>query len=339
MLCLGFESSCDETAVALYDTHRGLLSHQIFSQVDLHAVYGGVVPELAARDHVQRMLPLLKASLSESHINLNEIDGVAYTKGPGLVGALLVGAVFAKTLAWSLDIPALGIHHLEAHLMAAQLDERPPTYPYLGVLVSGGHSLIIAVESMGSYRILGQSVDDAVGEAFDKVAKLLGLGYPGGPAVERIAKSGHAARFDMPRPMIHQKNGDLSFSGLKTHVMQLVAQLDPDDQQAKADIAAGFQAAAIDCLLIKSKRALSLTGYSSVVIAGGVSANQALRQACLEHFGPMGIDIFFPKLQWCTDNAAMVAITGSFRLPNEYDVDADIQVLPRWPLESLSAVP
>ena len=338
MLCLGFESSCDETAVALYDTSRGLLSHQLFSQIDLHAIYGGVVPELAARDHVRRLLPLLKSSLSESGIGLNQIDGIAYTKGPGLVGALLVGAVFAKTLAWSLGIPALGIHHLEAHLMAVQLDDRPPSYPYLGVLVSGGHSLIIEVESMGSYRILGQSVDDAVGEAFDKVAKLLGLGYPGGPALERLAKFGDPMRFDMPRPMIHQKNGDLSFSGLKTHVMQLVSQLDLNDNQTKADIAAGFQASVIDCLLAKSKRAIQLSGYANLVIAGGVSANKALRQAYFQQFKPMGIDVFFPKLQWCTDNAAMVAFTGSCRLPKEYDIDLAIDVLPRWPLESLRPV-
>lgn len=340
MRVLGFESSCDETAIAVYDSEKGLLAHSLFSQVDLHALYGGVVPELAARDHVRRLIPLLKATLNEANIDLVSIDALAYTKGPGLVGALLVGAVFAKTLAWALQKRVLGVHHLEAHLMAAHLEKVKPCYPYLGLLVSGGHTLLVSVKRPGEYRVLGQSLDDAVGEAFDKVAKMLGLPYPGGPALERLAAEGDALRFNMPRPMIKQSDCNCSFSGLKTHVMQLVAQLKKSqslNSNALADIAAGFQAAVGDCLQEKTRLAIEKSGCQRLVVAGGVSANEYIRKQLLSLEDSMGISVVFPNKMWCTDNAAMVALTGCWRLHKEWDSETGVSVQPRWPLTDLIA--
>ena len=340
MRVLGFESSCDETAIAVYDSEKGLLAHSLFSQVDLHALYGGVVPELAARDHVRRLIPLLKSTLQEANIELSSIDALAYTKGPGLVGALLVGAVFAKTLAWALQKKALGVHHLEAHLMAVHLEKVKPSYPYLGLLVSGGHTLLVHVKKPGAYTVLGQSLDDAVGEAFDKVAKMLNLPYPGGPALEKLALQGHANRFEMPRPMITQPDCNLSFSGLKTHVMQLVAKLSAVqmlNDSAAADIAAGFQAAVADCLREKTRLAIEQSGVRQLVVAGGVSANQYIRNQLLSLEDGMGVSVGFPSKIWCTDNAAMVALTGCWRLHHESDRETGVGVLPRWPLSDLIA--
>lgn len=339
-LVLAIESSCDETAVALYDsTERQLLSHLVYSQTDIHAPYGGVVPELASRDHIRKLLPLVRQALTEAAVEPQQLAGIVYTKGPGLVGALMVGATVARSLAYAWGVPSLGVHHLEAHLLAVMLEERVPEYPFLSLLVSGGHSLLAQVKGLGQYEILGETVDDAAGEAFDKTAKRLGLPYPGGPELAKLARQGDVSRFEFPRPMLHQPNCDFSFSGLKTHSAQCwVNNQSGDaraDEQLAADIAACFQEAVVDVLLRKTQRALAQTGDSRLVVAGGVSANQRLRQRFADELSAEGVEVFYPKLEFCTDNAAMVAVVGALRLARgERDGDG-IEVKTRWSLADL----
>jgi N6-L-threonylcarbamoyladenine synthase len=337
MLVLGIESSCDETGVALYDTERGLLGHALHSQISLHAEYGGVVPELASRDHVRKALPLLTGLLTKTGIERQQIEAVAYTAGPGLVGALMVGASIGRSLAWSLNIPALGIHHMEAHLLAPMLETPAPAFPFVALLVSGGHTLLVEVNAVGAYRILGDSLDDAAGEAFDKTAKLLGLDYPGGPQLARLAERGDAKRFRFPRPMTDRPGLDFSFSGLKTFALT-TSQAAADDDQTRADIARAFQDAVVDTLVIKSRRALEQTGIDRLVVAGGVGANRALREALLAMAQDLSAELFYPRLEFCTDNGAMIAYTGACRLQAGQCEDLEITVRPRWSLEELNAV-
>jgi N6-L-threonylcarbamoyladenine synthase len=337
MLVLGIESSCDETGVALYDTERGLLGHALHSQISLHAEYGGVVPELASRDHVRKALPLLTGLLTKTGIERQQIEAVAYTAGPGLVGALMVGASIGRSLAWSLNIPALGTHHMEAHLLAPMLETPAPAFPFVALLVSGGHTLLVEVNAVGAYRILGDSLDDAAGEAFDKTAKLLGLDYPGGPQLARLAERGDAKRFRFPRPMTDRPGLDFSFSGLKTFALT-TSQAAADDDQTRADIARAFQDAVVDTLVIKSRRALEQTGIDRLVVAGGVGANRALREALLAMAQDLSAELFYPRLEFCTDNGAMIAYTGACRLQAGQCEDLEITVRPRWSLEELNAV-
>lgn len=334
MLVLGIETSCDETAVALYDSVQGLVGHEVYSQISLHANYGGVVPELAARDHICKTLPLLKKLLESCEVDKKDLDGVAYTAGPGLIGALLVGASIGRSLAWGLGVPAVAVNHLEGHLVAPFLGELPhPRPPFLALLVSGGHSQFIWVKAIGEYEILGETLDDAVGEAFDKVAKLLGLGYPGGPEVAKIADQGDAKRFHFPRPLLDRPGLDLSFSGLKSHVIRIIDRLGhTPDAEEKAAIAAGFQEAVVDVLVGKSLRALELTNATELVIAGGVGANLALRQRLTELAESRPLALFFPKLQFCTDNAAMIALAGCLRLQKGESQLSAFDALPRWEL-------
>ena len=336
---LGVESSCDETAVALYSSERGLICNNVYSQYDLHKEYGGVVPELASRDHVRKLLPLIDQTLQKNQVNKKQLSAVAYTQGPGLIGALLVGSTLAKSLAWGLNIPAIGIHHIEAHLMAAFLDQgAEPKYPFVTLLVSGGHSLLVYVKAFGDYEILGQSLDDAAGEAFDKVAKLLKLEYATGAALAKLADQGDPEAFDFPRPMTKQPGLDMSFSGLKTAVRTVYQKQLLDVQTSgpsdllTSNIAASFQAAVVDTLVIKCKRALEQTGCERLIVAGGVSANRRLRQLLSEQLP--NTEVLLPKLQYCTDNAAMVAYTGYCRLVErgEQDQDLAVRVKPRWPL-------
>ena len=334
-ITLGVESSCDETGIGLYSSDQGLLAHKLFSQVDLHAEYGGVVPELASRDHIQRTLPLIRETLDESGIKLGELSGIAYTAGPGLSGALLVGGSIAQSLAWGLDIPALGVHHMEGHLLAPLLDSSQPKFPFVALLVSGGHTLLVEVNGIGKYKILGQSLDDAVGEAFDKTAKILGLGYPGGPALALLATKGVEGRFDFPRPMIDRPGLDFSFSGLKTFARNTFIKFPKE----KASIAKAFEVAATDTLMIKCRRALELTGFSTLVVAGGVSANLALRQTLNEMAKKLNIIVHYPALEFCTDNGAMIALAGHYRLLSGQRNDHfEILVKPRWNLEELEAI-
>ncbi len=338
MYILGIETSCDETAVAIYATEGGLLAHTLYSQIDLHAQYGGVVPELASRDHGRRLLPLVRQVLSEAQLSLQQLTGIAYTQGPGLIGALLVGAAFARSLAWALTIPCLGVHHLEGHLLAPMLEAKAPVFPFVALLVSGGHTLLVAVEALGRYQVLGETLDDAVGEAFDKTAKLLGLPYPGGAQLAQLALHGNLQRFHFPRPMIDRPGVEFSFSGLKTFARNTL-QMAGDDPQTKADIACAFQQAIVDTLRIKCQRALAMTGINRLVVAGGVGANQALRTALQNHLAPQGVELFFPRKEFCTDNAAMIAYTGYQRLSaGQRDFGLEIQVKPRWPIEELAAV-
>jgi len=338
---LGLETSCDETGIALYDSERGIIADALYSQVELHQRYGGVVPELASRDHIRKTLPLIETVLDEAGISAQELNGVAYTAGPGLVGALLVGALLGRSIAYGLNIPAIGVHHMEGHLLAALLETEKPTLPFLALLVSGGHTLLIEVTALGVYKILGQSIDDAVGEAFDKTAKLLGLGYPGGPALARLAEQGDAKRFRFPRPMTDKAHLDFSFSGLKTHAMvtykALLAQGE-DTEQARADIAAAFQEAAVDTLIIKCKRALIQTGLKQLVVAGGVSANRLLRHNLQQFMQQHGGKVFFPRLEYCTDNGAMIAYAGCLRLQAGERAELTVGVKPRWPLSELNAI-
>lgn len=335
-LCvLGIESSCDETGVAIYHSERGLLTHQLHTQIAMHAEYGGVVPELASRDHIQKTLPLIKKALQAAQLKIADIDGIAYTKGPGLVGALLVGATIAKSLGFSLGVPTVGVHHMEAHLLAPMLEENPPKFPFIALLVSGGHTMLVKVAGLGQYKILGESLDDAAGEAFDKTAKLLGLSYPGGAALEKLAIQGNDKRFRFPRPMTDRPGLDFSFSGLKTLAVTTLRNED-EDSQTKADLAYAFQAAIIDTLVIKSKRALEQTGLSTLVIAGGVGANQYLRQQLQQMAAKTKTKIFFPRQEFCTDNGAMVAYAGCQRLLQGQQEGLEIEVLPRWSLEKLS---
>jgi N6-L-threonylcarbamoyladenine synthase len=334
---LGVETSCDETGVAVFDPVRGLLGHALYSQISMHNDYGGVVPELASRDHVRKLLPMIRETLGRAGMTTRELSGVAYTAGPGLVGALLVGAACARALAWALDVPAIGVHHMEGHLLAPLLEADPPQPPFVALLVSGGHSMLVEVAAIGCYRLLGDTLDDAAGEAFDKTAKLMGLDYPGGPALARLAETGQPGRFKFSRPMTDRPGLDFSFSGLKTQVL-LAYQQHQADPTAKADIARGFEDAIVDTLLIKCRRALEQTGDTRLVIAGGVGANRKLRARLAEAAQRDGFRVYFPRLEFCTDNGAMIALAGALRLQAGLRDDTSIKVAPRWDLESLPAV-
>jgi N6-L-threonylcarbamoyladenine synthase len=313
MRVIGIESSCDETAVAVYDAGLGLLSHRLHSQVAMHQAYGGVVPELASRDHVRRLLPLVRQALADAHSDRRSIDAVAYTSGPGLIGALLVGAAFAASLALAWDKPALGIHHLEGHLLAPLLEPNPPAFPFLALLVSGGHTQLVHVAGLGEYRIIGETLDDAAGEAFDKTAKLLGLPYPGGAALAKLAETGHSGRFVFPRPMLDRPGLEFSFSGLKTAALVALRGRVLDDA-IRADVARGFQEAVVETLAEKCRRALELTGHRRLVVAGGVGANRRLRERLAEVARSVGAELYFPRAEFCTDNGAMIALAGCMRL-------------------------
>jgi N6-L-threonylcarbamoyladenine synthase len=334
MRILGIETSCDETGVAVYDTEQGLLGDALYSQADLHAQYGGVVPELASRDHIRKLIPLIKTVCKNSQIKANQIDGVAYTAGPGLVGALLVGAAVGRSLAWTWQIPAIEIHHMEGHLLVAQLERPAPTFPFLALLVSGGHTQLVKVAAVGNYKILGESVDDAAGEAFDKVAKLLELGYPGGPAIARLAERGNSATFQFPRPMTKRPGLDFSFSGLKTHVLTTWRSQEPNDQ-TRADIARAFEDAVIDTLAIKCRRALQQTGLKNLVVAGGVGANRRLRKGLSQLAIKMGVAVYYPRPLFCTDNGAMIAYAGALRLQAGEAEGLGFEGRARWPLSEL----
>ena len=334
MRILGIETSCDETGVAVYDSARGLLSHALYSQVKLHAEYGGVVPELASRDHVQKLLPMVREALKESGTEPGQVDGIAYTAGPGLVGALLVGACLARSLGYAWGVPTLGVHHMEGHLLAPMLEDPKPAFPFVALLVSGGHSLLVEVEGVGRYKTLGESIDDAAGEAFDKVAKLLKLPYPGGPALAKLAEQGRPGKYSLPRPMTDRPGLDFSFSGLKTAVLVLLKSL-PEDEQTKADVARAFEEAVVDTLCIKCERALKETGHRRLVVAGGVGANRRLRAQLKEKVAALGGEVFYPRPEFCTDNGAMIAYAGAVRLKSSGSKDA--QVVARWALDSLAA--
>jgi len=335
MRVLGIETSCDETGIAIYDTKQGLLAHALYSQVKLHADYGGVVPELASRDHVRKTLPLIKQALLDANLTAKDIDGVAYTAGPGLIGALLVGATIGRSLAFGWNVPAIGVHHMEGHLLAPMLEETQPQFPFIALLVSGGHTQLVQVNGIGEYQLLGESVDDAAGEAFDKTAKLLGLDYPGGPRLAALANSGVAGRFQFPRPMTDKPGLNFSFSGLKTAAAQAIAS-NGTDAQTQADIARAFQDAVVDTLIIKCQRALKQTGMKRLVVAGGVSANVRLREALQETMLTLGGEVFYPRSEFCTDNGAMIAFAGAQRLAAQQSADLSVQVRPRWPLTELS---
>ena len=333
MNILGIETSCDETGIAIYNTEKqSIISEQLFSQASKHAEYGGVVPELASRDHLIKIIPLIKLTLEEAKLEFNDLDGIAYTAGPGLRGPLLIGASIAKSLAFSLKIPSIGIHHMEAHLLINLLEDPAPKFPFLTLLISGGHCLLINAKELGSYEIVGQTIDDAVGEAFDKVSKLLELGYPGGPLIEKLAQSGDSSAFSFPRPMINKDNLDFSFSGLKTAVFYTLKDTKVINKQIKANIAASFQDAVADTLLIKSKKALEETKQNELVIGGGVASNKYIRKKLVE--GLKDNKIYFPPLERCTDNGAMVAFAGSFYLSNNNQAKDDL-VRPKWPLSEL----
>lgn len=341
LITLGIESSCDETGIALYQTGRGLLAHALHTQIDMHGEYGGVVPELASRDHVQRIVPLVRQVLRDANITLDQIDAVAYTQGPGLGGALLVGASVANALAYTLDIPAIGIHHLEGHLLSPLLSDPAPGFPFVALLVSGGHTQLMRVDGVGHYSLLGETMDDAAGEAFDKSAKLLGLGYPGGPALAKLAAQGKPERFKLPRPMLHSGDLNFSFSGLKTAVLTLTRQngineQKTPDEQTRADIACATQEAIIDVLAHKAQAALLQTGLNQLVVAGGVGANQLLRQRLSEGIGKRGGKVFYPDMQFCTDNGAMIAFAGALRLALQQGCkEYRFNVKPRWNLQEI----
>ncbi|MBV1872141.1 MAG: tRNA (adenosine(37)-N6)-threonylcarbamoyltransferase complex transferase subunit TsaD [Gammaproteobacteria bacterium] len=344
---LGIETSCDETGVAIYEHGRGILSEVLYSQISLHADYGGVVPELASRDHVRKALPLIAGVFEQAGLKRGAVDGVAYTAGPGLQGALLVGASLGRSLAYGWSLPSVAVHHMEGHLLAPMLAENAPEYPFVALLVSGGHTQLIAVEKYGHYRLLGESVDDAVGEAFDKVAKMFGLAYPGGPEVAKRAEQGDIERFKFPRPMVDRPGLDFSFSGLKTSVLNTIKKQGGDpktaytegvgvDAQTCADIMAGFQWAVVETLIIKSRRAMKETGFPSLVVAGGVSANTLLRERLSSTMTDQGVRTYFPPSAFCTDNGAMIALAGFFRLQQGFaDSDLSIRAKPRWPLADL----
>lgn len=334
MQVLGIETSCDETGIAIYDSEAGLIAHNLYSQVKLHEEYGGVVPELASRDHVRRVLPLIRQTVSEAKTELKSLDAIAYTAGPGLMGALLVGTATGRSLAYSLSIPAVGVHHMEAHLLAPMLEEDVPDYPFLALLVSGGHTLIVNVNGPGKYEILGESVDDAVGEAFDKTAKLLGLPYPGGPVLSALAEKGDSKRFHFPRPMTDRPGLDFSFSGLKTFAMNTVKK-ESDDDQTRADIARAFVDAVVDTFVIKCRRAIKETGLKRLIVAGGVSANTQLRAGLIGLMDGVNGKAYFPRAEFCTDNGAMIAYAGYLRIKAGQTESLNFQAKPRWPLESL----
>jgi len=339
MRVLGIETSCDETGLALYDSDQGLLADALYSQIEVHQEYGGVVPELASRDHVRKALPLLQEILDQAGCEPADIDAVAYTAGPGLVGALMVGATLARSLAWGWHVPVLGVHHMEGHLLAPMLEEDKPGYPFVALLVSGGHTQLVRVDGIGRYTQLGESLDDAAGEAFDKAAKMLGQPYPGGPHIARLAESGEEGRFEFPRPMVNRPGLDFSFSGLKTYTLNTVNEhggRDGADDQTRCDIAHAFQHAVVETLVIKCRRALQQEGLSTLVIAGGVSANRQLRLRLKEALAAMDARVFYPGLRYCTDNGAMIAYAGAQRLlQGERDTSAT-RVRPRWPMEELS---
>ncbi len=338
---LGIESSCDETGVALLRWEpnapgRGLLAHTLYSQIKLHADYGGVVPELASRDHVRKLVPLIREALAQAGLTVQDLGGVAYTAGPGLVGALLVGASLGRALAWALGVPAIGVHHMEGHLLAPLLEEDPPEPPFVALLVSGGHSLLVEVKAIGQYTILGDTLDDAAGEAFDKTAKMMGLPYPGGPALAKMAEQGRAGAFRFSRPMTDRPGLDFSFSGLKTQVLLAWQKSDQGDQ-TRADIARGFEEAIVDTLIIKCRRALEASGAQRLVIAGGVGANRRLRGELAKAGEKDGFRVYFPRLDFCTDNGAMIALAGAIRLASGQHQDETVQVRPRWDLQTLPA--
>jgi len=346
MRVLGIETSCDETGIAIYDSEKGIIGESLYSQVALHADYGGVVPELASRDHVRKTLPLIKNVLDQAKLQASDIDGIAYTAGPGLVGALLVGASIGRSLAYSWQVPAVAVHHMEGHLLAPMLEDNPPTFPFVALLVSGGHTLLIKVEGIGQYDILGESLDDAAGEAFDKVAKMFGLDYPGGPAIARMAEKGDVERFVFPRPMTDRPGLDFSFSGLKTSVMNTIRQQGGEpanaytsgigiDDQVCADIAAGFQKAVVDTMVIKCKRALQAAGLSRLVVAGGVSANVELRSGLDQAITKVKGEVFYPRPAFCTDNGAMIAYAGCKRLMAGEAQGLGVSVKARWPLNQI----
>lgn len=337
MRVLGIETSCDETAIAVYDGEKGLLSHVLYSQIPLHADYGGVVPELASRDHVKKTLPLIKQALEQAGLNPSDIDGVAYTAGPGLAGALLVGATIGRSLAYAWQKPALAVHHMEGHLLAPMLEDNPPPFPFLALLVSGGHTQLVGVEGIGRYQLLGESIDDAAGEAFDKTAKLMGLDYPGGPLLAKLALQGDSKKYKFPRPMTDRPGLDFSFSGLKTSAANVIAK-EGSSEQVQADIAASFQQAVVDTLVIKCERALEQTGYQRLVIAGGVSANLSLREQLAELLKRRGGAVYYPRKEFCTDNGAMIAYAGYQRLQAGQQQDLTIGVTPRWPMQELAPV-
>jgi len=333
MNILGIETSCDETGIAIYNTEKqSIISEQLFSQASKHAEYGGVVPELASRDHLIKIIPLIRLTLEEAKLEFSDLNGVAYTAGPGLRGPLLIGASMAKSLAFSLKIPSIGIHHMEAHLLINLLEDPAPKFPFLTLLISGGHCLLINAKELGSYEIVGQTIDDAVGEAFDKVSKLLELGYPGGPLIEKLAQSGDSSSFSFPRPMTNKDNLDFSFSGLKTAVFYALKDTNVIDESVKANIAASFQEAVADTLLIKSKKALEQTSQNELVIGGGVASNKYIRNKLVE--GLKDNKIYFPPLERCTDNGAMIAFAGSFYLSNNNQAKNEL-VRPKWPLSEL----
>jgi len=339
MLVLGVESSCDETGIALYDTEHGLLSHTLHSQVEMHAEYGGVVPELASRDHIRRVLPLTELALKDANKTLQDIDAIAYTQGPGLSGALLVGTSFAESLAFSLQIPTINVHHLEGHLLAPLLEDNPPSFPFVALLVSGGHSQLMRVDGIGQYELLGDTLDDAAGEAFDKTAKLLGLGYPGGPALSQLAKTGKP-RFKLPRPLLNSGDLNFSFSGLKTSVLTLVSQHQPLDAETKADIAYEFQEAVTEVLTTKCMSALRETRLDNLIVSGGVGANARLREKLNAATKRKLCKVSYPRLEFCTDNGAMIAFAGAMRLKamqNNTDKNYSFSVKPRWNLSELQA--
>ncbi len=335
MLTLGIESSCDETGIGLYDSEHGLLAHALHSQIAMHAEYGGVVPELASRDHLRRVVPLIRTTLAQAERTLRDIDAIAYTEGPGLAGALLVGTGIAHALGMALDVPVLGVHHLEGHLLSPLLSHDRPEFPFIALLVSGGHTQLMAVDGIGQYRMLGDTLDDAAGEAFDKSAQLLGLGYPGGAALSVLAGQGDPQRFVLPRPMLHSGDLNFSFSGLKTAVLNLTRK--HPLAEARADIAAAFQAAMVDVLTTKTVHALRRAKCRRLVVAGGVGANRQLRERLRTEVERMGAAVYFPQLEFCTDNGAMIAFAGAMRLQHGGNTAGAFSVRARWPLDSLEA--
>ncbi len=344
MIVLGLETSCDETGAAIYDSERGLLSHALHSQIDIHAEFGGVVPELASRDHIRKCIPMIESVLQQAKLTKRNIDAIAYTGGPGLQGALLVGAAVARSLAFGLNIPALAVHHMEGHLLAPMLEEPAPEFPFLALLVSGGHTQLVQVESVGHYNLLGESLDDAVGEAFDKTAKLLDLPYPGGPELARLAEQGQVGRFKFPRPMTDRPGLDFSFSGLKTFAMNTISKEcqaitdNQQKQQCRADIARAFEEAVVATMVIKCRRALEQTNLQRLVVAGGVSANQRLRQHLTELMLSRSGTAYYPRPLFCTDNGAMIAYAGCLRLMAGEQQDLGFSTRARWPMTELTSI-
>lgn len=337
MRVLGIETSCDETGIAIYDSERGLLAHEIYTQTDIHAKFGGVVPELASRDHLRKVIPLTEAVLQQANLTAEDIGGVAYTKGPGLVGALLIGAMIGRTLGFAWNVPTIGVHHLEGHLLAPFLESNPPVFPFIALLVSGGHTELVKVDGIGQYQIIGDTLDDAAGEAFDKTAKLLGLGYPGGAALAKLAEQGDPTRFHFPRPMIDRPGLEFSFSGLKTFALHTVEKYGLEEQ-TKADIARAFQDAVVEAISVKCRRALKETGYKALVIAGGVGANIALRAELKKLCDKYQATLHFPRMEFCTDNGAMIAYVGCQRLMAGERESLSVEVHPRWSLDELEKI-